>query len=59
AFIAGRYVPPEKRMGHAGAIVMGRTGSAESKINALKKAGVEIAQKPSDIAVLLKRLIRR
>lgn len=58
AFIAGRHVPPEKRMGHAGAIVMGRTGSAESKINALKKAGVEVAQKPSDIAVLLQKLLR-
>ncbi|MEM0320065.1 MAG: hypothetical protein QXS67_01470 [Candidatus Nezhaarchaeales archaeon] len=59
AFIAGRYAPPEKRMGHAGAIVMGRTGSAESKINALKKAGVEVAQKPSDVALLLRKLLRK
>ncbi|MEM0217593.1 MAG: succinate--CoA ligase subunit alpha [Candidatus Nezhaarchaeales archaeon] len=59
AFIAGCCAPPEKRMGHAGAIVMGRTGSAESKISALKKAGVEIAQKPSDIVELLKSLTRR
>lgn len=57
AFIAGRYVPPEKRMGHAGAIIMGKTGSAESKINALKKAGVKVAQKPSDIPLLLQKLL--
>lgn len=55
AYIAGRMAPPGKRMGHAGAIIMGNTGTAESKINAFNKAGVAVADKPSDIAKLLTR----
>jgi len=50
AFVAGRTAPPGKRMGHAGAIVMGRTGTAQSKIEAFRKAGVDVAEKPSDVA---------
>lgn len=57
AFIAGRSAPPEKRMGHAGAIIMGKAGTAESKIEAFKKAGVEVAEKPSDVAKLVENLI--
>jgi succinyl-CoA synthetase alpha subunit len=53
AFIAGRSAPSGKRMGHAGAIVMGKAGTAESKIEALQKAGVKIAEKPNDVAKLL------
>ena len=53
AYIAGRLAPPGKRMGHAGAIVMGTSGTAQSKIDAFKKAGVPVAEKPSDIAKLL------
>jgi len=53
AFVAGRAAPPGKRMGHAGAIVMGNTGTAEGKINAFKEAGVDVAEKPSDIPKLL------
>ena len=53
AYIAGRMAPPEKRMGHAGAIIMGDTGSADSKIEAFASAGVTVADKPSDIARLL------
>jgi len=53
AYIAGRSAPPGKRMGHAGAIIMGKTGTAESKIDALKSAGVRVALKPGEIATLL------
>jgi len=56
-FIAGRSAPPGKRMGHAGAIVMGKAGTAESKIEAFRNAGVEVAEKPSDIAELLTKLV--
>ncbi len=54
AYIAGRSAPPEKRMGHAGAIVMGNVGTAESKIDAFNAAGIPVAEKPSDIAKLLR-----
>ena len=54
AYIAGRLAPPGKRMGHAGAIIMGKTGTASSKIEAFTKAGVPVAEKPSDITKLLK-----
>jgi succinyl-CoA synthetase alpha subunit len=56
AFIAGRSAPPGKRMGHAGAIVMGKAGTAESKIEKFKDAGVRVAEKPSDVAELLAKL---
>ena len=54
AYIAGRLAPPGKRMGHAGAIVMGSAGTAQSKIDAFAAAGVPVAEKPSDIVKLLK-----
>jgi len=53
AFIAGRSAPPGKRMGHAGAIIMGKSGTAESKIEAFENAGVKVAEKPSDVATIL------
>jgi succinyl-CoA synthetase alpha subunit len=53
-FIAGRTAPPGKRMGHAGAIISGSSGTAAAKINALNDAGVAVADKPSDVARLLK-----
>jgi succinyl-CoA synthetase alpha subunit len=53
AYIAGRSAPPEKRMGHAGAIIMGNTGTAENKTKAFENAGVKVAEKPSDVAALL------
>ncbi len=55
AFIAGRLAPMGKRMGHAGAIIIGSAGTAKSKIDAFAKAGVPVAEKPSDIAKLLAR----
>lgn len=53
AYVAGRTAPPGKRMGHAGAIIMGKTGTAESKLEALKAAGVRVALKPGEIVKLL------
>jgi len=54
-FIAGRTAPAGKRMGHAGAIISGSTGTAAAKIKALSDAGVAVADKPSDVARLLKK----
>lgn len=56
AFVAGRSAPVGKRMGHAGAIVMGRAGTAESKIEAFREAGVQVAERPGDVAELLGRI---
>ena len=54
AYIAGRLAPPGKRMGHAGAIIMGSAGTARSKIDAFSAASVPVADKPSDIVKLLR-----
>jgi len=53
AFVAGRTAPKGKRMGHAGAIIMGATGTAESKISAFEAAGISVAKRPGDVAKLL------
>ncbi len=57
AFIAGRTAPPGKRMGHAGAIISGSSGTADAKIKAFKDAGISVAEKASDIARLLKEVL--
>ncbi len=52
-FIAGRTAPPEKRMGHAGAIIMQGRGTAEEKIQAFQLAGIEVFFEPSEVVRLL------
>ncbi|MBV8644783.1 MAG: succinate--CoA ligase subunit alpha, partial [Candidatus Eremiobacteraeota bacterium] len=53
AFIGGRSAPKGKRLGHAGAIISGNTGTPESKVKAFAEAGVPVADRPSQIPALL------
>ncbi len=55
AFIAGHTAPPGKRMGHAGAIISGGTGTAAEKVKALQGRGIPVAERPDQIAGLLRQ----
>ncbi len=59
AYIAGRSAPKEKRMGHAGAIVYGNYGSADSKIENYAKADVPVAKSPREVPLLLRTKLRK
>jgi succinyl-CoA synthetase alpha subunit len=54
-FIVGKTAPPGKRMGHAGAIISGGSGTASEKISALEDAGIPVANQPSEVPILLKK----
>ncbi|GIW47056.1 MAG: succinate--CoA ligase [ADP-forming] subunit alpha [Deltaproteobacteria bacterium] len=58
AFIAGSTAPKGKRMGHAGAIISGSSGTARDKIAALERAGVKIAPSPAEIGETVKEVLR-
>jgi succinyl-CoA synthetase alpha subunit len=57
AFISGVTAPKGKKMGHAGAIIEGSSGTAKSKIEALESVGVQVARKPSEIVSMLNKNI--
>jgi succinyl-CoA synthetase alpha subunit len=59
AYIAGRAAPKEKRMGHAGAIVYGNYGSAESKVSNYARADVPVAKRPAEVPALLAKKLKR
>jgi succinyl-CoA synthetase alpha subunit len=57
AYIAGRAAPQGKRMGHAGAIITGKSGTADTKIQALRNAGVRVGLRPSETSQLLRLVL--
>lgn len=56
-FVAGRTAPPDKRMGHAGAIISGTSGTAREKMEAMYQAGILVADRPADILGLVRKVL--
>ena len=58
AFIAGATAPPGRRMGHAGAIIAGRAGTASAKQESLRDAGAVVVESPAEIGRTMQRVLR-
>ncbi|MFH0959073.1 MAG: succinate--CoA ligase subunit alpha [Pseudomonadota bacterium] len=58
AFVAGRLAPPGKRMGHAGAIISGGSGTAQGKIKALRDAGVEVVENLTKVGQVVRQVLK-
>jgi succinyl-CoA synthetase alpha subunit len=58
AYVAGFSAPPGKRMGHAGAIITGSTGTATAKAQAFEAAGVKVGRNPTEVAELMEAIVR-
>src|SRR5205085_12386618 len=59
ADVAGVTAPPGKKMGHAGAIISGTSGTAQAKIDALEAAGAKVGQNPTEMAELMREVVAR
>jgi succinyl-CoA synthetase alpha subunit len=57
-FIAGQTAPKGRRMGHAGAIISGSSGTAEEKLAAFEEAGIGVMRRPADVVQLLKQRLK-
>jgi succinyl-CoA synthetase alpha subunit len=57
-FIAGQNAPPGRRMGHAGAVISGGTGSPRVKMEALRAAGAVVVENPADMGLTMKRVLQ-
>lgn len=56
-FIAGKTAPPDKRMGHAGAIISGTSGTAAEKVKVFKECGIKVGDTPAEVAQLVKEML--